>query len=86
MSQKTVQLVIAWLITDEDMRLQFLRDAPATLTALRDRGFELTPGEIEALLETDRGFWAAAAERIDPRLQRCSVRGCPRSAAGRAAG
>jgi hypothetical protein len=76
MSYKTVQLVIAWLITDEDLRLQFLRDAPATLISIRDRGFELTPGEVEALLQTDREFWTAAAERIDPRLQRCSVREC----------
>ncbi len=81
MSQKTVQLVIAWLITDEDLRVRFLRDAPATLDAIRDQGFELTPGEVDALLQTDRGFWAAAAERIDPRLQRCSVRGCRREAA-----
>ena len=76
MSQKTVQLVIAWLLTDEDLRLRFLADPRATLAAFRDQGFELTDGEMSALLDTDRDFWAAGAERIDPRLQRCSVRGC----------
>jgi hypothetical protein len=76
MSQKTVQLVIARLLTDEDVRLQFLRDAAATLHAFRDQGFELTASEMDALLETDREFWAAAARRIDPRLQRCSIRVC----------
>lgn len=76
MSQKTVQLVIAWLLTDEDLRLQFLGDPAATLSAFRDQGFELTDCEADALLQTDRDFWSAGAARIDPRLQRCSVRPC----------
>jgi hypothetical protein len=76
MSQKTVHLVIARLITDEDTRLQFLREPHATLRGFRDQGFDLTDSEMDALLETDRGLWTAAAARIDPRLQRCSVRGC----------
>ena len=71
MSQKTVQLVIARLLTDEEVRLQFLGDPLGTLTAFRDQGFELTKDEIDALLETDRDLWAAAAARINPRLQRC---------------
>ncbi len=75
MSQKTVHLVIARLLTDEDLRLQFLKDAPATLNEFREQGFELTDGEVEALLPTDRKFWTAGARSLDPRLQRCSVRG-----------
>ncbi len=74
MSQKTVQLVIARLITDEDARLQFLRSPLDTLTALRDQGFELTNDEVDALLATDRDLWTYAAGRIHPRLQRCSCR------------
>ncbi len=74
MSQKTVHLVIARLITDEDVRQRFLRDPGDTLRGFREQGFDLTDGEMDALLETDRGVWAAAAARIDPRLQRCSVR------------
>jgi len=74
MSQKTVQLVIARLITDEEVRLQFLDSPLETLTAFRDQGFELTGDEIEALLETDRNLWTYAAGRIHPRLQRCSFR------------
>lgn len=74
MSQKTVQLVIARLLTDEDARLEFLRDPRGTLSAIREQGFELTRDEIEALLETDRELWASAAARIHPRLQRCSFR------------
>jgi hypothetical protein len=74
MSQKTVQLLIGRLLTDEELRFQFLRDPLATLTAFRDQGFELTRGEVEALVQTDRELWANAAVRIDPRLQRCSCR------------
>ncbi len=76
MSQKTVQLVIARLITDEDVRLQFLSNPLETLTAFREQGFELTSDEMDALVQTDRDLWAYAAGRIHPRLQRCSFR-CP---------
>ncbi|MGE5358329.1 MAG: Os1348 family NHLP clan protein [Bacteroidales bacterium] len=75
MSQKTVHLVIARLITDEGLRLQFLRDPRFTLAEIRDQGFEMTSDEMDALLETDRDLWTEAAARIHPRLQRCSVRG-----------
>ena len=74
MSQKIVQLIVGRLLTDEDFRLAFLRDAHATLAAMRDYGLEVTPSEIEALLRTDRTLWAEAAARIDPQLQRASFR------------
>ena len=74
MSQKTVQVVIARLLTDEDIRVQFLGDPFGTLTAFVDQGFELTRDEIDALIETDRTLWSDAAGRIHPRLQRCSFR------------
>jgi hypothetical protein len=75
MSQKTVQLLIGRIVTDEELRLRFVRQPLETLTDLREQGFELTASEIEALVETDRRFWNSAAARIHPRLQRCSL--CP---------
>jgi hypothetical protein len=45
----------------------------ATLTTFRDQGFELTSGEIESLIQTERDLWTYAAERMHPRLQRCGV-------------
>lgn len=76
MSQRTVQLLIGQIVTDEELRRQFVVEPLATLTALRDQGVDLTGGEIDALVRTDRRIWDAAASRIDPRLQRCSL--CPK--------
>jgi hypothetical protein len=72
MSQKTVQLIIGRLVTDEEYRLRFLSDPLGVLMELRDQGVELTEGEIEALVRTDRTLWTDTAERIDPHLQRSS--------------
>jgi hypothetical protein len=74
MSQKTVQLVMGRLLTDEDLRLRFVERPRETLVELRDQGYELTGDEIEALVRSDPGVWPSMARRIHPRLQRCSLR------------
>ena len=74
MSQKTVQLLIGRIVTDEELRLQFVQQPRQTLTALREQGLELTATEIDALVDTDRQLWDSTAERIHPRLQRCCLR------------
>jgi hypothetical protein len=74
MSQKTVQLVIGWLLTDEDLRLRFAERPRETLTELREQGYELTLDEIDALVRSDPTLWPAFARRIHPRLQRCPLR------------
>ena len=74
MSQKTVQLVIGRLVTDEELRACFVERPRETLTELRDQGFELTEDEIDALTRSDATMWPAMARRIHPRLQRCSLR------------
>ena len=75
MSQKTVQLVIGRLVTDEELRACFMERPRETLTELREQGFELTEDEIDALARSDAKMWPAMARRIHPRLQRCSLRG-----------
>jgi hypothetical protein len=74
MSQRTVELVIGRLLTDEELRQRFARDPIATLADFCERGFELTRGEIDALLHIDAQLWGQTAERIHPRLQRSSLR------------
>jgi hypothetical protein len=74
MSQKTVQLVIGRLLTDEELRACFVERPLQTLTELRDQGFELTDDEIDALARSDAKMWPSMARRIHPRLQRCSLR------------
>ena len=74
MSQRTVELVIGRLLTDEELRMHFAQDPIATLADFCERGFELTRGEIDALLQIDAKVWAQTAARIHPRLQRTSLR------------
>jgi hypothetical protein len=74
MAQKTVQLIIGRLLTDEDLRQEFLDRPRETLAALREQGFELTQWEVDALIQTDPELWAVVAPLIDPRLQRCSFK------------
>lgn len=74
MSQKTVQLIIGRLVTDEELRMHFADHPYETLVHLREQGFELTTDEIAALAESDARMWVSVARRISPRLQRCRLR------------
>ena len=74
MSQRHVERLIGRLATDEDLRLQFSRAPLDTLAALCDEGWELTRGEIDALVEVDAQLWARLAAKLPSRLQRCSLR------------
>jgi len=74
MSQKTVQFVIGWLLTDEDLRRRFVERPRETLTEVRDQGYELSVDELNALARSEPGAWPSMARRIHPRLQRCALR------------
>jgi hypothetical protein len=74
MSQRTIERVIGRLLTDEELRLKFSRSPERTLAELSDQGWELSRLELDALLATEVGFWSEVAERIDSRLQRCSLK------------
>jgi hypothetical protein len=72
-AQRTIEMLIGRLITDEQFRREFLSDPEQTLLGLRDRGFELSRTEIAALVSTDPSLWMRAAEVIDPRLQKACL-------------
>jgi hypothetical protein len=74
MSQRTVERVVGRLITDEEFRLEFSRLPERTLAALVEQGWDLTAIEVEALMQTDTRLWSDGASRINPRLQRSSLK------------
>jgi len=74
LAQRIVEMLIGRLITDEQFRSEFLVDPEKTLLALCDLGFDLSRAEIAALVNTDPSLWAQAADTIDPRLQKASLK------------
>ena len=74
MSQRTIERVIGRLLTDEELRHEFTRSPRRTLAELHEQGWELSRLEVDALLATEIGLWSELATRIDPRLQRCSLK------------
>jgi hypothetical protein len=75
MSQRNVELLIGRLVTDEDLRRRFARAPFEALAEFVEQGWELTRGEIDALVQVDITLWSRAAARLPSRLQR--VRLCP---------
>jgi hypothetical protein len=74
MSQRNVELLLGRLLTDEEMRRQFVRTPVLAIEDFRRKGWELTDGEIEALSSIDATMWCELASRVPSRLQRCSLR------------
>ena len=74
MTQRSIEIVIGRLVTDEEFRETFLSDPHKALGDLLERGTHLTHAEIGALVATDLALWAQVAEQIDPRLQKASLK------------
>jgi hypothetical protein len=74
MAQRSIEILIGRLITDEAFRSAFRKDAGTTLTGFIDSGHDLTPLEIAALHAMPASLWEQAAEQIDPRLQKISFK------------
>jgi hypothetical protein len=69
-AQRSIEIFIGRLITDEAFRAAFLDDPRRTLTRFAEAGYELTPVERAALLTTRVDLWIALSELLDPRLQK----------------
>jgi hypothetical protein len=78
-TQRNIESVIGRLLTDEEFRDTFLQNPQRALADLLERGTVLSLAEIAALVSIDSELWTDAAERIDPRLQKVSLRSRSRS-------
>ena len=74
LTQRSIEMVIGRLVTDEEFRQTFLSDPHLALSELLERGTHLTLAEIAALVATDAALWGRVAEQIDPRLQKASLK------------
>jgi hypothetical protein len=74
LAQRIVETVIGRLITDEEFRSRFMANPARTLLALRDTGLDLSRTEIAALVSTNPSIWQRAADAVDPRLQKASLK------------
>lgn len=73
MAQRSIEVFIGRLITDEGFRAAFAANATAALRRFIDAGHELTTVETAALLATKGDLWERVADCIDPRLQKASL-------------
>lgn len=73
MSQKSVEILLGKLVTDEEMRRSFRRDAAAVLASFRQGGWDLSAVEAEAIYALDPAALERLADALDPRLQKASL-------------
>jgi hypothetical protein len=74
MAQRSVELLIGRLVTDEELRRRFVADPRETIRREQLRGFDLTPAEVEALVVSPLWLWERLAAVLDPRLQKASLK------------
>ena len=79
MAQRSIEILIGRLVTDEALRSAFISNAETTLTGFIESGYELTPVEISALCATPADVWERVAGSIDPRLQKASFAPAPKT-------
>ena len=73
MAQRSIELFIGRLITDEGFREAFIQNPGGAIRIFVDAGCELTTVEIAALLGTRGDLWERVADQVDPRLQKTSL-------------
>ena len=68
MSQQMVGFLIDKLLTDEELRDQFVCNRLETLADLQLLGLELTRDEMDAFAQTDPRTWLSSEERLGGRV------------------
>ena len=74
MGQRSVEILVGRLVTDEDLRGRFKAEPRETLRIAQQRGLVLTAAETDALLASPGALWDCLAATLDPRLQKASLR------------
>jgi hypothetical protein len=70
MSQRSVELVLGKLATDEDFRHRFAAHPEAALGEAAAGGLDLTPVEQRALIDLEMDACERFAAGLDPRIQK----------------
>jgi hypothetical protein len=80
MSQRSVEILLGKLVTDEEIRQRFREDPEVVFAAVRSLGLELSAVEAEALGALEAGALDGLASALDPRLQKASLHSADTSA------
>lgn len=73
MTQRSIEVLIGRLITDEAFRSTFRHEPYGAIGSFMLAGHDLTAVEIAAVTATPCEFWEVVAERIDSRLQKVNL-------------
>ena len=74
MTQKSVEIVIGKLASDEDLRAAFRGNRTAAIRSLQQQGLELTPLEVASLNRLEVDALDRLASTLDPRLKKVSLK------------
>ena len=72
--QRSIEILIGRLVTDEEFRLAFQQDPHGILARAESWGLPLTAVEVRALLATSQTLWDRIADELDARLQKVSLK------------
>jgi hypothetical protein len=73
MTQRSVEVLIGRLATDEPLRRRFAANAEEVLRLLEAEGLRFSPVETAALVRLPSGALDRFAGALDPRLQKASL-------------
>ena len=74
MGQRSIEILIGRLVTDEELRQRFVAEPRETVRLAQQSGLELTAAEVDALLASPVALWERLAAALDPRLQKASLK------------
>jgi hypothetical protein len=74
MGQRSVEILIGRLVTDEELRRRFVAEPRQTIRLVQQLGLELTATEVDALLASPLALWESLTAALDPRLQKASLK------------